>query len=329
MFCNKCGSQVPDGMNFCNNCGNPMANAASQAPQQPMYQQPPMQQPMYQPPVAPMQQPEPPEKKKTGLIIGIVAGVLAVIVAAVLVWGLAFDGFGLKDKDDDKDEKKDSTTTSAVVDANNNNNNGGNSNQQPNTPVVEYDLDDAEDVALEYFAAGAEIDFADAFDCEITGWEFLLDTYETHLFKSYQEEYGPDATLDEMYSELSEAAGFNITGIEDLFDVMMAEIDPSDTELDLIVESKKEISKSEAKPYIDEIKDQIDEYSEYGADSDDIEWDEIESYAEIALTNNAVEDSKTVYAILGYLDGDWKIIAISSEGETSLTSIQFLKGMIS
>ena len=39
MFCNKCGASCADGAKFCNSCGNPL-QAAPQAPQQPVYQQP-------------------------------------------------------------------------------------------------------------------------------------------------------------------------------------------------------------------------------------------------------------------------------------------------
>lgn len=45
MFCTKCGAQVPEGTQFCPNCGAPLAAA-----QQPAYEQPAYQQPVYQQP---------------------------------------------------------------------------------------------------------------------------------------------------------------------------------------------------------------------------------------------------------------------------------------
>ena len=64
MFCESCGSQVPDGQAFCSNCGTPIAQPAQPAPQpaQPVqqYAQPvaqPVQQ--YAQPVQPVQYAQP------------------------------------------------------------------------------------------------------------------------------------------------------------------------------------------------------------------------------------------------------------------------------
>ena len=55
MFCDKCGAQVPDGIRFCGQCGNTIAQQpAPQPAPQPVPQpapQPPVQQPVYQQPV--------------------------------------------------------------------------------------------------------------------------------------------------------------------------------------------------------------------------------------------------------------------------------------
>ena len=61
MICSKCGTQNPDGVNFCAACGAPLANAPSPeqpaAPGAPVYNQP-NQPPVYnQPPVNPQQPP--------------------------------------------------------------------------------------------------------------------------------------------------------------------------------------------------------------------------------------------------------------------------------
>lgn len=61
MICSKCGTQNPDGVNFCAACGAPLANAPSPeqpaAPGAPVYNQAP-QPPVYnQPPVNPQQPP--------------------------------------------------------------------------------------------------------------------------------------------------------------------------------------------------------------------------------------------------------------------------------
>ena len=64
MFCNNCGTQLPDNANVCSNCGTPVNGGAQQPqyqqPVQPQYQQP--VQPQYQQPVQPQyQQPVQPQ----------------------------------------------------------------------------------------------------------------------------------------------------------------------------------------------------------------------------------------------------------------------------
>ena len=322
MFCNKCGSQVPDGMNFCNNCGNPMANAAPQAPQQPMYQQPPMQQPMYQPPVAPIEQPEPPKKKNTGLIIGIVAGVLAVIVAAVLVWGLAFDGFGLKDKDDDKDEKKDSTTTSAVAESNTNN--ADVNNQTPETPVIAYDIKDAEEVAIDYANSIFSFEIKDSCEKDIIGWNLFEGTLDKILFDKYKASYGDAATISDMYQQLADESGYDITDAESFIDAALDSVDATEFEFDIIALSSKELSKSEADEYISNLKSSIDAYNSYGLYSGTIKWNDIQAYAEVLIRDKDAENADGITVILGYINNEWKVIHADAwpSGLYSLNSLE-------
>lgn len=104
MICSKCGTQNPDGVNFCAACGAPLANTPSpeqpaapgapvynQAPQPPVYHQPPVnpQQPPFAAPVYGQPQPAPKKKKKTALIVGgVIAGVvvLAIVLLVVAVY---------------------------------------------------------------------------------------------------------------------------------------------------------------------------------------------------------------------------------------------------
>lgn len=65
MYCESCGTFVPDGQSFCSNCGTPVAQAApapvAAAPQpmvQPQPAQPAYQQPAYQQPQPQYQQPQ-------------------------------------------------------------------------------------------------------------------------------------------------------------------------------------------------------------------------------------------------------------------------------
>lgn len=104
MICSKCGTQNPDGVNFCAACGAPLANAPSpeqpaapgapvynQPNQPPVYNQPPVnpQQPPFAAPVYGQPQPAPKKKKKTALIVGgVIAGVvvLAIVLLVVAVY---------------------------------------------------------------------------------------------------------------------------------------------------------------------------------------------------------------------------------------------------
>ncbi len=147
MFCNNCGTKVPDGVNNCPVCGaalpvqppvapvqpgapvnfdmekTVMADAvAPQAPVAPVV--PPVAPAAPVAPVAPVAPaapvapvmpaayaaPQPPQKKKTGMIIGIIVAVIA--VAAIVVGVLLATGvIGGKDEEDDEPE----TTASEQV----------------------------------------------------------------------------------------------------------------------------------------------------------------------------------------------------------------------
>lgn len=123
MFCESCGSQVPDGQAFCSNCGAAVAQPAPQAAPaaQPVYQQPvaqpvyqqPAAQPVYQQPVAQPVQVQPvvvinqPQRKSTGMAIaGLVMGILTLVfcwvpfVGFILgLLGLIFSIVGIAKKD--------------------------------------------------------------------------------------------------------------------------------------------------------------------------------------------------------------------------------------
>ncbi len=104
MFCESCGSSVPDGQAFCSNCGAPVNQAAPQAAQaQPVYQQPVAQpvQPVYQQPVVaqPVVQPvivQQPAAKSSGLAIaGLIMGIFTLIFCWVPVVGFILGILGL------------------------------------------------------------------------------------------------------------------------------------------------------------------------------------------------------------------------------------------
>lgn len=90
MFCESCGSQVPDGQAFCSNCGKPVAQPVQPAAQpvqpvqqyaQPVYTQPvaqPVQQYVQPAPVVVVQQQ--PAKRGNGMATaGLVFGILTLV----------------------------------------------------------------------------------------------------------------------------------------------------------------------------------------------------------------------------------------------------------
>ena len=129
MFCESCGSFIPDGQSFCSNCGAPASKPAAQPvsqpvaaaqpvqpvvqpvqpiaaqpvqpiaqPVQPVYQQPVYQQPVYAQPV--YQQPVAPVKKgngaaTAGLVFGILTFCLCLIPFVNIVTTALFGLLGL------------------------------------------------------------------------------------------------------------------------------------------------------------------------------------------------------------------------------------------
>ncbi len=73
MFCNNCGSQIPDGTKFCNNCG------ASQE----------VSQPVQTVQTAPVQQQTVTAKKNNTLLIAVVAAIAVVAIAVVAIFALS------------------------------------------------------------------------------------------------------------------------------------------------------------------------------------------------------------------------------------------------
>lgn len=100
MICTRCGNNCPDGIAYCNHCGNPMQSA-----QQPVYQQP-----VYQQPYQPYQPPKPAYRppvykslkldlaavlKKQSHIICAVIAVIALLVGILAGGGILYINAGM------------------------------------------------------------------------------------------------------------------------------------------------------------------------------------------------------------------------------------------
>lgn len=83
MYCQSCGSLIPDGASYCADCGAAVASPVTE-PVQPAYQQQPYQQPAVQASVA---SDTPAIKKRTNIaaIIGVLFSILSIILCAVSV----------------------------------------------------------------------------------------------------------------------------------------------------------------------------------------------------------------------------------------------------
>jgi zinc-ribbon domain len=81
--CARCGAQNPDGNNFCQNCGSPLAVAAAVATQAtPLYSvQPPAPPPAYQSPYYVPAQPQQIGRTPWMLVVGVIVGVVLVMDA--------------------------------------------------------------------------------------------------------------------------------------------------------------------------------------------------------------------------------------------------------
>lgn len=112
MICPNCNSQLPDGAQFCNHCGESFFNVTQ--PQN-IGGFAPASQPAYN------SQPPQPPKNNTGLIIGIIVGVLALIVTIVAIVLLKKeDSKDSKDKDNNQATESnidDPTTTPTTTEA--------------------------------------------------------------------------------------------------------------------------------------------------------------------------------------------------------------------
>ena len=328
MNCPNCGSPIADNSNFCKGCGDPVMPAAPQPPIEQSYQ-PPIQQ-SYQAPVYYQDPtPQPPKKSNTGLIIGAVVAV-AVCVVIFCILGFVKPGFLL--------DKEETTTTSASDSAesttnggssNNSNSSNNNNNNTPTKPSV--DLQAAEDAADEYLNCLAKYDIVDLCNREILMWSDIETAVEKALIDAIAKETGYTMGIDELYSLLSQESGISITDAEDYIDIAVGQNSSSYDSITYTIKSSKEISKSEADKYISKTKTSIDSFSEFGLDSDNCPWDELESFVQVNCTvSNSTNVSENTVIILGFIDNEWVVVHMD-DGTPSiyLSSLAFLSGMTS
>ena len=86
MNCTGCGAKVSDRARYCIHCKTPTTQSANAAGHSSAGSNLPLA------PSFPNKA-EPPEKKRTGLLVGIIIGIILLIAAAVLVYIFYFDGF--------------------------------------------------------------------------------------------------------------------------------------------------------------------------------------------------------------------------------------------
>lgn len=312
MNCNVCGAPLPEGTNFCNSCGSPVQ------PQAPVYQAPvDYQQPIYQAPVPP----QPPKKSNTGLIVGITVGLIGIFVLVFCILGFVAPGFLL---DKEEETTTDKETTSAVAESTTG---SGSSTTKPDpAPAPEVELDEAEAAASYYLESVAKLDIVEFCDSEVISWAMAEDIFDEILLEAIESELGYSLTAEEMYELIAEESGENIYDAESYLDVYLSDQDtPS---VNVKVNSSKELTKSEANAYINKTKANIDEFNDYGLYSDDISWDEIESYALVNCTLSYDGETEDMDVVLGCAYGDWYVIYGSDPSGVYLASLSFFSGML-
>lgn len=95
MVCKNCGTQLPDGSVFCQNCGANLTQQAQQPQQQPQQQQ--YQQPQYQAPVKPVVNMP---KAKLGMAVGLLAALTCFLGMFSTLGAILAAGYILVKEDD-------------------------------------------------------------------------------------------------------------------------------------------------------------------------------------------------------------------------------------
>lgn len=300
-------------------------------PQAPVYQaQFSNNQPVYQQPVAPMPQFEPPKKKNTGFIVGITIGLVGIFVLVFCILAFVAPGF-LLDKNKGSNTNEDDANTASVV-SESTTKKGDETDDpepepdEPDEPVVSVELEGAEDLAWYYLYSVTQLDVVSVCDCEAIGWSMYEDAFNAILLETVEKEAGVTLTEDEMYEMLSEGLGESITCAEDYLELVISQQELPDAEIE--IKSSKEISKSEATPYINKTKNNIDDYIDYGLDSSDIYWEQVESYALVEGTSTTSDGVEKITLVLGYVDEEWYILHADDNGSTYLASLSLLEGMV-
>lgn len=214
MYCNNCGTQNPDGVKFCSNCGGQLLNASAQtASAQPEYSAAPAQ------PNASYAVTQP-EKKKNGKLIGIIAGVAVVVIVAIIVVVIAF--IGGKNNDENAGGTLDNNIQQNV----------GPNEQQNDADKLQNQSDDKvnnaetsrkdmsyQDVSIAFMKAYWEGDFNLARSyCVVDAAEIIVQQIKANSADADYE------TLDELYADMEEeiyleyGETVNIDSMDDIYD---------------------------------------------------------------------------------------------------------------
>lgn len=210
MYCNNCGTQNPDGVKFCSNCGGQLLNASAQtASAQPEYSAAPAQ------PNASYAVTQP-EKKKNGKLIGIIAGVAVVVIVAIIVVVIAF--IGGKNNDENAGGTPDSNIQQNIG-----------SDEQVNNNTNDIDMSrknmSYEEVTEAFLKAYWNGDFNSAKSYSLIDVGGIIvqeydDAYLSNLYSNFEKEFGSDVkNMEDLYATVGKAyigqwEDFEITDID-------------------------------------------------------------------------------------------------------------------
>ncbi len=281
MFCKKCGTQLPDNADSCNNCGliiNPKIE---------------------------------PKKNNKGLVVGIVIGLVGILVAVFCITAFVTPGF-LKN-----DNSTNATTSDSEI-----------SSDSPEAEQLNIDLDEIENLAEFYLESISKSDIVNVGEKEIISWSIMEYVYEDWLVEFFEAQSGYRFTIDEIYEGLSDELNYPINDMADFWKVSMAEAQPEDYCTDIKIHSSGVISKKDADKYVEKTKNKIDEFKDYGLNSNYYDWDEIESYAKVDCEVTKNDKTKEKFFIIsGYLDGEWVVLYDSGIGEENDGCLSTLGGL--
>lgn len=198
-----------------------------------------------------------------------------------------------------------------------------------------YPLSDAKETAQDYTLALIN-DAAESISYEIIDWS----TFEKGFDNAAM--YVTNAsTVESAYAAYTDSLKINVTCAEDLLDYLSSSnVDRINALLGDNANAEYSsctgnyLTEEEAQPYLDSLYSTLDSLSKYEISSDSVSLDNVLQYAKVNFTETVSGDLNSAAiefsVVLGYVDGEWKIIYIESTDTVSvLNSLTIISDLVS